>query len=135
MLALTIFPFTPLGTSRLYTPGGPAGFSVGLVRRTCTVKPLLVKLVPVIRGTKVLLGKNHSPTAPPLGLSLLSPPLQQSVLTLVVTHINELPGARLFPSGPTSEMSTESPVRYTTLFSRKYRPVVGGAKDIEISKH
>ena len=134
---MTLFPFTPLGTSHLYTPGGPAGFSVGLVRRTFSVKPLLMKLyvVSVRRGTTVLLGNIHSPTAPPFGLLLLSAFLQQSMLTLVVTHVNELPGARLVPSEPTSEMSTESPVRCTTLFSRKYRPVVGGAKDIEISKH
>ena len=129
MLALILVPFIPSGTSHLYSPGGPSELRSGLLSLISCSNPLLLKLnASAGRGTIVLFGKNQCPTNPPYVLLFLSLPLQQSVLTLVVTHTSADPGlVRPYDIFPMSLMRTESPGKYMSYFCMKYRPIAGGA--------
>ena len=86
------------------------------------MKPLLVKSADEaapFRATMVPLGKYHSPTFPP------SLSLQQSMLTLLVTHTRDESAS--VPEIPIAVMSIVSSGRYTIPFSVKYRPEAGAA--------
>ena len=115
MLPVCIAPSHSLGTIQMYNPVGPVA-SFLRFRRTCWVKPVLVKSalgLPLKRGTMEPSGNCHSPTLPP------SLPLQHWVLTSEVTQTKGEEDPE-----PTSEMSTVDPDGYVFPFSSKYRPPV-----------